>query len=55
MSASAPSLWRRGDEEVSLARLYVMRAVALLGIWGLFDTVRTLVSHGTMDRGVHKA
>jgi len=41
--------------EVSLARLYVMRAVALLGIWGLFGTVQTLVDHAPMDRGVHKA
>jgi hypothetical protein len=48
-------LWRRGDEEVSLARLYVMRAVALLGVWGLFETVQTLVKHDAMNRGVHKA
>jgi hypothetical protein len=48
-------LWRRGDEEVSLARLYVMRAVALLGVWGLFETVQTLVNHDAMDRAVHKA
>jgi hypothetical protein len=41
--------------EVSLARLYVMRAAALLGIWGLFGTVQTLVDHAPMDRGVHKA
>jgi hypothetical protein len=55
VSATAPGLWRRGDGEVSLARLYVMRAAALLGVWGLFATVQTLVSHGAMDRGVHKA
>jgi hypothetical protein len=41
--------------EVSLARLYVMRAAGLLGIWGLFGTVQTLVDHAPMDRGVHKA
>src|SRR5437764_11456751 len=55
VSATAPGLWRRGGGEVSLARLYVMRAVALLGVWGLFATVQTLVSHDAMDRGVHKA
>ena len=45
----------RGDEEVSLARLYVMRVVALLGIYGLFETVQTLFDHAALDRGVHKA
>jgi len=54
MSASR-SFWRRGDQEVSLARLYVMRAVALLAIWGLFEIVETLFVHSPMDRGVHKA
>ena len=43
------------DREVSLARLYVMRAVALLGVWGLFATVQTLFEHAPLDRGVHKA
>lgn len=41
--------------EVSLARLYVIRAVALLGVWGLFGTVVTLFEHAPLDRGVHKA
>ncbi|MFL6722159.1 MAG: hypothetical protein ACJ8FT_10215 [Sphingomonas sp.] len=49
------SLWRRGDQEVSLVRLYVMRAIAVLGIWGLFATVMALFDHSPMDRGVHKA
>lgn len=49
------SVWRRGDEEVSLARLYAMRALALLGIWGLFTTVQALFVHAPLDRGVHKA
>lgn len=43
------------DHEVSLARLYIMRAVALLGVWGLFATVQTLFEHAPLDRGVHKA
>ena len=49
------SVWRRGEHEVSLARLYLMRAVALLGIYGLFETVETLFVHAPLDRGVHKA
>lgn len=43
------------DHEVSLARLYIMRAAALLGVWGLFATVQTLFQHAPLDRGVHKA
>ncbi|HEX6741420.1 MAG TPA: hypothetical protein VF079_06455 [Sphingomicrobium sp.] len=50
-----PSIWKRGDEEVSLVRLYVMRAVALLGIWGLVETVMTLVDHAPDERGMLKA
>jgi len=41
--------------EVSLARLYVIRLTALLAIYGLFRTVVTLVDHAPSDRGVHKA
>lgn len=40
-----------GEQEVSLGRLYVIRAAALLGIWGLFPTVETLVDHAAADRG----
>jgi hypothetical protein len=47
--------WRRGEHEVSLPRLYVIRAAALLGMWGLLPTVETLVHHAANDRGVHKA
>ncbi len=49
------AFWRRGDHEVSLARLYVMRAVALLGVWGLYPTIMTLFEHAPLDRGVHKS
>ena len=52
---SAAGVWRRGEQEVSLARLYAMRALALLGIWGLFTTVQALFVHAPLDRGVHKA
>jgi hypothetical protein len=55
VSQPTASFWRRGDQEVSLARLYVMRATALLGVWGLFGTVLALFDHAPMDRGVHKA
>ena len=55
MTAAPASFWRRGEQEVSLARLYLMRAIALLGIWGLFETVETLFVHDALDRGVHKA
>jgi hypothetical protein len=54
-SATAPSVWRRGDQEVSLARLYAIRAVALLGVYGLFTTVMTLVDHAPDERGMLKA
>lgn len=50
-----PGIWRRGDEEVSLARLYVMRAATVLGIYGLFGTVVTLVDHVPTERGMLKA
>jgi hypothetical protein len=50
-----PNIWRRGDQEVSLARLYVIRAIAVLGIYGLFDTVVTLVEHAPTERGMLKA
>jgi hypothetical protein len=54
-TASAPSIWKRGDQEVSLARLYAIRAVALLGVYGLFTTVMTLIDHAPDERGMLKA
>ena len=36
-SASSPSIWKRGEDEVSLVRLYVMRAIALVFIIGGFS------------------
>ena len=41
--------------QVSLARLYAIRAVALLGVYGLFTTVMTLVDHAPDERGMLKA
>ena len=55
MTAPTASFWKRSDHEVSLARLYLMRAVALLGVWGLYPTIVTLFEHEPLDRGVHKA
>jgi len=55
VSSAVARFWKRGDKEVSLLRLYVMRAAALLGIWGLFPTVQALADHAVLDRGVHKA
>ena len=54
-SAMAASFWKRGDEEVSLARLYAIRAVGLLGVYGLFTTVMTLIDHAPDERGMLKA
>ena len=55
MSGGAASIWQRGDEAVSLMRLYAIRAVCLLGIWGLQPTVTTLVNHAPDERGMLKA
>lgn len=55
MAAASPGFWNRGDQEVSLARLYAIRAVALLGIWGLLPTVQTLIDHAADERGMLKA
>ena len=41
--------------EVSLFRLYLMRALAALGVVGLFPDVIAIFGHDPMDRGVHKA
>jgi hypothetical protein len=54
-ASGSTSIWKRGDQEVSLARLYAIRAVALLGIYGLFETVMTLVNHAPDERGMLKA
>jgi len=55
VSSTLPSFLRRGDQEVSPARLYVIRAVALLGLFGLFDEVTRLAAHGPTERGMVNA
>lgn len=47
-----PSIWRRGDQEVSLVRLYVIRATALLGVYGLLPTIKRLLDHAPDERGM---
>jgi hypothetical protein len=51
--ARASGLWRRGDNEVSLAQLYVLRAVFLFfAVDGIFNTLPFLFDHGPTDRGM---
>jgi hypothetical protein len=47
--------WRRGDHEVSLARLYAIRALTLLAIYGLLPVIQELIVQTPGDRGVQKA
>ncbi len=49
----SPGIWTRGEHEVSLVRLYVLRATYLLLIVGLGAMiVPQIVSHPITDRGV---
>ena len=41
--------------EVPIARLYAMRALAALGVVGLFPTAMAVFTHAPLDRGAHKA
>ena len=50
------SVWTRGDQEVSLARLYVIRALSLFLILGnAFEVQRMLFHAPPTDRGMIKA
>ena len=45
-SAPAPSIWKRGEHEVSLARLYALRAVYLFfAVDGFLVTLPLLLDH----------
>ena len=47
------SIWKRGDQEVSLVRMYVMRAAALAGVIALAtDNLRDLVWPDPVGRGM---
>lgn len=52
-AASTPSsIWKRGAHEVSLVRMYTLRAVYLFfAVDGLLVTLPLLISHGPMERG----
>ncbi len=52
---SAAAWWRRGDQEVSLARLYAIRALALLGIYSLIPVIQALAVAAPGERGVQRA
>ena len=50
---ASPSIWRRGEEEVSLVRLYVMRATALAACIALgSDNLPALIWPDPMGRGM---
>ena len=52
-TTASPSIWRRGEHEVSLVRLYVMRATALLGAIGLaLDITPGLIWPDPVGRGM---
>ncbi len=47
--------WRRGEEEVSLARLYAIRALVLLAIYSLFPVIQALAVAAPGERGIQRA
>lgn len=50
---ASPSIWKRGEHEVSLARLYVMRAGALAGVIALGSSnLPALIWPDPMGRGM---
>lgn len=52
-SARSPSIWRRGEQGVSLVRLYVMRATAVAGALALgSDNLPALIWPDPMGRGM---
>lgn len=49
--SAPPGIWTRGAHEVSLARLYALRAVYLLfAVGGFFDTLPALLNHSPTER-----
>jgi hypothetical protein len=54
--AASPSIWRRGEQEVSLARLYVMRAIALVFVVsGFSNYLPHLIDPSPTARGMTTA
>lgn len=51
--ASSPGIWRRGEHDVSLVRLYVLRAVALFfAVDGLFSKLPDVIHPDPASRGL---
>ena len=49
----APSIWRRGEHEVSLVRMYALRAVYLFfAVDGFLVTLPLLLAHSPGERGL---
>lgn len=52
-ASAAPSIWRRGEHEASLVRLYVLRAVALFfAVDGLFTKFPDVIHPDSASRGM---
>src|SRR4051812_8473369 len=52
-ASAPPGIWRRGEHEVSLARLYVLRAVGLfVAIDGLFSKLTYVTHPDPASRGI---
>lgn len=52
-ASASPGIWRRGEHEVSLVRLYVLRAVALFfAVDGLFTKFPDLIYPDPASRGI---
>ena len=53
VASAGPSIWRRGEQEVSLARLYVIRLGALAGVISLgSDVLPALIWPDPVGRGM---
>ena len=49
----SPSIWKRGDHEVSIVRLYMLRAVYLFfAVDGFLVTLPLLLAHSPGERGL---
>jgi hypothetical protein len=52
-ASASPGIWRRGEHDVSLVRLYILRAVALFfAIDGLFSKLPYLIHPDPASRGI---
>jgi len=53
VAPASPSIWKRGEQEVSLVRLYVIRAIALAGAVALgSDNLSALIWPDPIGRGM---